>query len=130
MTRLWGAIQAAWAFWALIAWTIFLWLSRLRNVLVNDELTSGGRAIRIGVVVLFVVLAGAAVYGYRRAQPVLVWVLAVWTVGYWLVRGIGILVGDYSVGFKMVHTVLMVVSLTLAGLAARQMGDRTPRPSR
>lgn len=129
MTRLSGTWKAVWGFWALIAWTILLWLSRLRNVLANDELTSGGRAIRIGVVVLFVVLAGGAVHGYRRSRPVLIRVLVVWTIGYWLVRGIGILIDDYSIGFKAVHTALMVVSLTLAGLAVRQLGDRTLRPS-
>jgi len=111
--------------WVLIAWTVFLWLSRLRNVLNNDELSSGGRAIRVGVVVIFVGLGLAAALAVRRRQPRLLVGFLAWTVGYWLIRGIGILIdGDYSVGFKAVHTVLMVVSLTLSALTARQLGLR------
>lgn len=115
--------------WVLIGWTLFLWLSRLRNVVSNDELTSSGRAIRIGVVVIFVVLAGltaVAVRQLRKAptsagwQSKMIGLFVAWTAGYWLIRGIGILIdGDYSVGFKAVHTVLMAVSLTLAFLTAR-----------
>jgi len=111
--------------WVLIAWTVFLWLSRLRNVLNNDELSSGGRAIRVGVVVIFVGLGLAAALAVRRRQPRLLVGFLAWTVGYWLIRGIGILIdGDYSVGFKAVHTALMVVSLTLSALTARQLGLR------
>ena len=93
----------------------------------NDELTSGGRAIRVGVVVIFVVFALAATAAVRKkmsaavAAKVLL-VFVAWTVGYWLIRGIGILIdGDYSAGFKAVHTVLMAVSLTLSVLTARQL---------
>jgi hypothetical protein len=100
--------------WILTSWTVFLWLSRLRNVLGDDDLTSTGRAWRIGVVVLFVLLAVVAAAGLIRRTMVPLMVLIVWTVCYWLVRGTGILLGDWSVGFKVVHTVLMVVSLGLA----------------
>jgi len=119
--------------WGLIIWTLFLWLSRLRNVMTNDELSSTGRAVRVGVVVVFVALAGLAVVAARRRrlsraggsargpQRMLI-VFVAWTVGYWLIRGVGILIdGEYSVGFKAVHTVLMVVSLTLSALTARQL---------
>jgi len=118
--------RIAWI-WVLIVWTFFLWLSRLRNVLNNDELTSNGRAVRVAVVVIFVALALAATASVLRKLPegiaskVVAFFLA-WTFGYWLIRGIGILIdGDYSVGFKAVHTVLMVISLTLSVLTARQM---------
>ena len=120
--------------WVLIAWTIFLWLSRLRNVLGNEDLSSGGRSVRVGVVVIFVGLAlvvgalglkarlrpGRALTPTGDGSRALA-VLLLWTAGYWLVRGFGILIdGEYSVGFKAVHTVLMVVSLTLSGLTAQQ----------
>lgn len=110
------------AVWVLIGWTLVLWLSRLRNVLGNDELSSGGRAIRVAVVVIFVSLAGFTAVAVRTKRLQLVALLLVWTVGYWLFRGIGILLdGEYSAGFKVVHTVLMVISLTLSALTARQM---------
>ena len=108
--------------WVLIGWTLFLWLSRLRNVVNNDELSSSGRAIRIGVVVVFVTLAVAAVGAVRRRRTKVVALFVAWTIGYWLVRGIGILAdGEYSIGFKAVHTVLMAVSLTLSIQTARQL---------
>ena len=100
--------------WILTSWTVFLWLSRLRNVLGDEDLTSGGRAWRIAVVVVFVLLAVVAAAGLIRRTMVPLLVLIVWTVCYWLVRGTGILLGDWSVSFKVVHTVLMVVSLGLA----------------
>ncbi len=83
-------------------------MSRLRNVLGNDELSDTGVAWRVGVVIVFVGLAGLAATG--RAIAVLVW----WTVGFWLVRGGGILLDDHDLGFKAVHTVLMVVSIGAA----------------
>lgn len=121
--------------WLLIGWTVLLWTSRLRNVLNDDDLTSSGRAIRIGVVVIFVVMGLAAAVGIRRGSMRALMVLIVWSFGYWLIRGTGILIGDWSVGFKVVHTVLMVVSVSLAGFAAgfvrsRPQSDRSVAPSR
>ena len=111
--------------WVLIAWTVFLWLSRLRNVLNDEDLTSGGRAIRVGVVVVFVAMAAAAAVAVRRRKPIVLVVFLCWTVGYWLVRGTGILIdGGYSLSFKAIHTLLMVISLTLSALTARQLRER------
>lgn len=109
-------------FWVLVAWTVAVWVSRLRNVLTNDDLTSGGRVLRVVVVIVFVSLALAAVVSrLRKRWPQVLAVFLAWTIGYWLVRGIGILInGEYSAGFKVVHTVLMAVSLSLCLLTARQ----------
>lgn len=110
----------------MVGWTVFLWVSRLRNVLTNDELSSVGRALRIAVVVLFVALASWAAIGVRSGRDRPVWVLIIWTIGYWLVRHTGILIDDYSVGFKLVHTVLAIMSIGLAALSARHLlGDRS-----
>ena len=99
----------AWpALGVLVGWTVFLWSSRLRNVVSNDELDTWGVTWRVGVVVIFVVLAALAATG--RAIPVLV----VWTVGFWVVRGGGILLDDHDVGFTLIHTALMVVSIGAA----------------
>ena len=66
----------------LVGWTVFLWGSRLRNVLGNDELGDAGVAWRVAVVVVFVALAAlVAVDAGPWAIPLLVW----WTVGFWLV---------------------------------------------
>lgn len=104
----------AWpAFTVLIAWTLFLWASRLRNVLDNDELSGWGTTWRVSVVVVFVALALLALR--RPSRDRVLPVLVGWTIGYWLVRGGGILIdGDYSVSFKVIHTVLMAVSIGAA----------------
>ena len=103
-----GRLRAWPALAVLVGWTCFLWVSRLRNVVGNDELSDAGVAWRVGVVVVFVALAALAVAG--RAVPVLVW----WTVGFWVVRGGGIILDDHDLGFTVVHTVLMAVSIGVA----------------
>lgn len=105
---------------ALVVWTLFVWVSRLRNVVDNDELTDFGRGWRIVVVGIFVSLAGlVCISKWKKSElftPSVI-ALALWTIGFWLVRGGGILIGDYSAGFKAIHTVLMIVSIGLACLA-------------
>ena len=92
----------------LVAWTVLLWLSRLRNVVRDDDLSTGGTIWRVVVVVVFV---GSALLA---ASGRLVTWLVVWTVGFWVVRGGGILVDDHELAFTVIHTALMVVSIALA----------------
>lgn len=120
-----------WRAWApLLAWTVFVWVSRVRNVWRDEELTTNGQLLRTGYAAVFLVLAGAAWLVLRRAprsRPVagvdrrLLVAFLAWTVGFWLVRGIGIIVDDHDTGFTVVHTVLMAVSIALAGIAARSL---------
>ena len=37
-----------------------------------------------------------------------------WTLGFWVVRGGGILLDDHDAAFKAIHSALMVVSIGLA----------------
>lgn len=109
-----------------LAWTVLVWTSRVRNVLADDDLSTGGTVWRLGAAVLFVVLAGAVVVT-RRAAPAraaaVLGTLVVWTVGWWTVRGIGIIVDDHELGFTVIHTLLMAVSIGLAMWAwARRNG--------
>jgi hypothetical protein len=46
--------------------------------------------------------------------------LAAWSTGVWVVRDVSILAADHEVGFKVVHTVLAVVSIVLSALAWRE----------
>ncbi len=92
----------------MVGWTLLLWISRLRNVLGNDELSAWGMSWRVGVVVVFVALALLA------ATSRLVGLFVGWTMGSWVVRGGGLLIGDYRAGFKAIHAVLMVASIGLA----------------
>ena len=108
----------------LVGWTIFLWLSRLRNVLRDDDLSGAGIAWRVAVVVVFVALAIAVVVAMRTGRPPLretVTALVGWTIAFWLVRGTGILLDDHDTSFTVVHTVLMVVSIGVAVWAGRSV---------
>ena len=62
-------------------------------------------------------LAGLALW---RVRPFLT-LLAAWTVGVWVVRTPYILVHDHPADFKIVHTVLAVVSVGLAVTAQRHV---------
>lgn len=111
----------------LVAWTLFVWVSRLRNIWTNDDLSSGGQVLRTCFAVVFVAFGVGLtrLLWVRRGsdltsndQKVLV-AFVVWTIGFWLVRGIGIIVDDHNASFTIVHTILMVVSIGVALLATR-----------
>lgn len=101
----------------LVGWTLFLWVSRLRNVFADDDLSTSGVVWRVLVVVVFVAFAGAVIAALRSGRPPLrqaVQALALWTVLFWLVRGTAILIDDHEASFKVVHGVLMAVSIGAA----------------
>ena len=112
--------------WLTVAWTAVVWVGRLRNVVGDDELTAVDRTWRLIVAIVFVVL-GALVatlpLGLWHRRPLgstrLVAVFCVWTIVFWTVRGGGLLFGDHDVGFKVVHTVLALASIGLAGALHR-----------
>jgi hypothetical protein len=101
---------------ALAGWTVFVWGTRVRNI-VRD----GGGSLSLLVAVAMVVLAVAvAVSLVRRGSPRwAVPALAAATVAAWAVRAPMILTGDHGAAFKVVHTVLALVSVALAVAAVR-----------
>jgi len=116
---------------ALVAWTFLVWTTRIANIWRDADLDTGERWGRTLLAVSFTVLAlAAAVALWRRlgqATVVAVGALAAWTIAVWVVRGIGILAADHDLGFKVVHTVLAVVSIVLAVLAWRKTRRETRR---
>jgi hypothetical protein len=128
---------------AMVAWTLFVWIGRIRNI-VNDETLAGwSRSWRLGFSASFVALA-VAVGGLtiRHLLPAgdgpagrallsrLVTVLAGYSIVVWLIRGTDITIGNHSVGFKVVHAILAVVSIGLGGLALRWVASqRASHPS-
>ena len=98
-----------------------MWSSRIRNVLADDGLTSFGTAWRVGAAVAFIVGGVAVAVGMVTRSHWLrptVFVLIAWTVTWWLIRGIGILLdSNHDAGFKAIHTALMLTSLAIAGWA-------------
>jgi hypothetical protein len=129
----------------LVAWTLFVWTTRIANIWRDAGLDTGERVGRTGLAGSFTVLAVAVVValwrGSSRARLWSVGALAAWTTAVWVVRDARILVADHEVGFKAVHTVLAVVSIALSVLAWREArrtdraddvaggGGRTGRPS-
>lgn len=114
---------------ALVVWTLFVWLSRVRNVVGNDELDGAGIAWRIGAVVAFCGLAAVVVVAMKTGRPPLrtsVFALAGWTTAFWLIRGIGIVLDDHETGFIVVHTVLMIVSIGLSAWAVAAVREPVP----
>ena len=116
---------------ALGGWTFFVWSQRISNVLADDELGGVARAWRLGVAVLFVVSAVALVAGVvmgQRSGTTPSWVarlgvgLAVVGSAWWLIRGGQILVGDWDLGFKAVHTVLAVIVVGLSVMVWQTRG--------
>jgi len=104
----------------LVGWTLFLWVSRLRNVFADDDLSTSGVVWRVVVVVVFVAFAGAVIAALRTGRPPLgqtVQALALWTILFWLVRGTAILIDDHEASFKAVHSALMAVSIGAAAWA-------------
>lgn len=95
-----------------------MWGSRIRLILADDGLSALGTAWRIGAALVFVALA-LVVFVARQRQwgraEALLGVLVVWTIGWWSIRGVGILLdGNHAVGFKIVHTILMIGSIAFA----------------
>jgi hypothetical protein len=110
---------------ALVAWTFFVWTTRIGNIWRDADLDTSGKVGRTVLALSFTLLAAAVVVAlWRRARwtHAAVLALAGWTVGVWLVRDAGILAADHDVGFKVVHTVLAIVSIVLSVLAWRETG--------
>ncbi len=112
----------------LVLWTVGVWGSRVRNIVIDDELTGSERVTSL-VVALF--LVGAAIAVGVSLKRDLSWhgralgVLIVAGVVRFTTRGIAILVSsEWEVGFKVVHTVLWAVTVILSVVAAREYAAR------
>jgi hypothetical protein len=118
---------------ALVAWTFLVWTTRIANIWRDSDLDTGERWGRTLLALSFTILAIAVVAALARrlgqATAVAVGALAAWTVAVWVVRGIGILAAGHDVGFKVVHTLLAVVSIVLAALAWRETRRDAAHPS-
>ncbi len=109
---------------ALVGWTFLVWTTRIANIWRDEALDTGEKLGRTGLALSFTLLAVAVVVTlWRRAERaslIAVGALAGWSVVVWVVRDGRILFADHEVAFKVVHTVLAVVSIALAVLAWRE----------
>ncbi|MCP3990332.1 MAG: hypothetical protein GY724_14740 [Actinomycetia bacterium] len=121
----------------LVAWTLFVWVGRVRNIIDDETLTGWSRTWRLGFAISFVTLAmavgGLAIRQLSANTSVprsgrLVTALAIYSIVVWFIRGTDIVLGHHSAGFKMVHAVLAVVSIGLGALALRWVSAQANRP--
>jgi hypothetical protein len=107
---------------ALVAWTFLVWTTRIGNIWRDDALDTSGKVGRTALALSFTVLAALVVAALLRrpalVRPAVV-ALAGWTTAVWVVRDTTILFGDHDTAFKVVHTVLAIVSIALAAWAFR-----------
>lgn len=125
-----AALRRHWAVVALVAWTFFVWTTRIGNIWNDDDIDTAGKVGRTALALSFTLLA-LVVVAALVGRPAWLWrpvrlqravgALAGWTVAVWLVRGTSIVLGDHDTAFKVVHAVLAVVSIALAALAARSL---------
>lgn len=105
----------------LAGWTLLVWVGRVRNVMADDALSGWGLTWRAGVSLAFaasgLLLAVSLLRSPRLSAPAHGFSdrfgvgLAVVGIIWWLVRGTGILLADHPAGFKLVHTVLALVTV-------------------
>jgi len=121
MTRL---KEAPWR-WALAAWTLGIWVSRVRNAIADDDLDGAARASAILIAVAFVaggLALATTLWTGHRWHAIVVDLLAGAGILRWSIRGPIILASDeWEAGFKVVHTVLWVVTVALSVMAWREL---------
>lgn len=100
----------------LVAWTLFVWGGRLRNLIRGDEDAPVSFVLAALFCTLAAVVVGSWFLARQRHRPVVITLAAV-TAAVWVVRGVQIALADHDLGFIAVHTVLALVSIGLAGFA-------------
>jgi hypothetical protein len=109
-----------WAPYALAAWTVFVWVTRIKN--------ADGAVGPILLSATFLLLAALVLATKGHALPTIT--LAGWTVLVWLVRLPMILLAAHGAGFKVVHAVIALVSILLAGACDEAFSARRrPAPA-
>ena len=112
--------------WVLAASTLLVWIIRIYNLLNDNEISNGERIWSLLVAAIFLLAAMAVVkvlVGNWRDRNLLnfrlVPAFCIWTVTFWIVRSVGILIADHEAGFKIVHACIAVVFILLALIVNR-----------
>jgi hypothetical protein len=113
-----------WSVVAFGAWNVGLWATRVRNIFGDEELSAGEKAAWLVPAVVFTAGGLVALAAWARGRDGFVRPLAaaaLVTVLYWPVRVVLVLLGDHEAGFKVVHTVLGLISVALALAMGRRL---------
>ena len=108
-----------------MAWTFFVWTTRIANIWRDEALATGERSAArpwpLSFTLLAIAVAGGPVAAVRTGDGDGRRGARGWSVAVWVVRDARILLADHDVAFIVVHVVLGVVSVVLAALAWREV---------
>ena len=112
--------------WVLAASTLLVWITRIYNLFKDNEISNGERIWRLLVAAIFLLAAITVIkvlVGSWRDRNILnsllVPAFCIWTVTFWLVRSVGILIADHEADFKRVHACIAIVFILLALIVNR-----------
>lgn len=107
--------------WVFAFLTLLVWITRIYNLFADDEISNGERIWRLSVALIFLLGAVAVIrilVGSWRDRNLkksrLIPGFCIWTVTFWIVRTVGIVVADHQTGFKIVHVFMAIVFILLA----------------
>ena len=112
--------------WVLAGSTLLVWIIRIYNLFKDNEISNGERIWRLLVAAIFLLAAIKVIkvlIGSWRDRNILnsllVPAFCIWTVTFWLVRSVGILIADHEADFKIVHACIAIVFIFLALIVNR-----------
>ena len=112
--------------WIFAGSTLLVWIIRVYNLFEDNEISNGERVWSLLVSTVFLLGAIAVIkilVGSWRDRNIkksrLITAFCIWTVTFWIVRSVGILIADHGAGFKIVHACLAIVFILLALIVTR-----------
>ena len=112
--------------WVLAGSTLLVWIIRIYNLFKDNEISNGERIWSLLVAAIFLLAAITVIkvlVGSWRDRNILnsllVPAFCIWTVTFWLVRFVGILIADYEADFKIAHACIAIVFILLALIVNR-----------
>jgi hypothetical protein len=110
-------------------WTGYVWVTRILNATNDAALSSTTRTLAYLLSASMLVLAAGAVWSVFSGRAlILVRLFVGWTVLVWAVRIPQIALADHTVGFKVVHAVLGLLSIALVAVLHRSVFSSTREP--
>ena len=112
--------------WVFACSTLLAWTTRIYNLFEDNEVSNGERIWSLLVASIFLLAAMAVIkilVGSWRDRNIknsrLIPAFCIWTVTFWIVRSVGILITDHEAGFKIVHVLLATGFILLSLIVNR-----------
>lgn len=112
--------------WVFACLTLLAWTTRIYNLFEDNEVSNGERIWSLLVAAIFLLAAMAVIkilVGSWRDRNIknsrLIPAFCIWTVTFWIVRSVGILIADHEAGFKIVHVLLATGFILLSLIVNR-----------